>query len=177
MSESIPATDDRLVPVDAHVLGDPDAPVTIVEFGDVECPYCRAAAPVLHDVVTSSGGRVRLVFRHFPLFEVHPHALTGALALEVAGAQGKFWPMHDVLFAHQDRLDDASLAGLAESLGVDGASVVGEAAQNSAGVVRRDYADALALGVQGTPTLFVNGVRYRGKVTAEGLRAAIDAAR
>ena len=167
---------DRLVPADAHVLGAPDAPVTIVEFGDFECPYCRAAAPVLRDVVASSGGRVRLVFRHFPLFEIHPHALTAALAAEAAGAAGTFWEMHAALFDHQDRLDDAGLAERAAELGLPAEAVVGDEVQQHADVVRRDYADALALGVQGTPTLFVDGQRYHGRVTREGLEAAIAAA-
>ncbi|OLT53217.1 thioredoxin domain-containing protein [Cellulosimicrobium sp. CUA-896] len=166
---------EQLVPEDAHVLGDPAAPVTIVEFGDLECPYCAAAAPVLRDVVASSAGRVRLVFRHFPLFEIHPYALTAALAVEAADAHGRFWEMHEALFAHQDRLDDAGLAERARELGIDGAAVVGDAAQQFAAVVQRDYADALALGVQGTPTLFVDGVRYRGRVTREGLEAAVAA--
>ncbi|WP_338403759.1 DsbA family protein [Cellulosimicrobium arenosum] len=170
-----PATDRAalLVPEDAHVLGDRSAPVTIVEFGDLECPYCRAAAPVLRDVVASSGGRVRLVFRHFPLFEVHPHALTAALAVEAAGAQGRFWEMHEALFDHQARLDDDGLADRAVALGLDAETVVGVPAQQFADVVRRDYADGLALGVQGTPTLFVDGERYRGALTAEALRDAV----
>ena len=89
-----------------HVLGRLDAPVTVVEHGDLECPYCRAAAPVLRALVERSDGRVRLVWKHFPLFEVHPHALTAALAAEAAGAHGLFWEMHDLLFAHQDHLAD-----------------------------------------------------------------------
>ncbi|MCB7136602.1 DsbA family protein [Cellulosimicrobium marinum] len=168
---------DRLVPAGAHVLGAADAPVTIVEFGDFECPYCRAAAPVLRDVVERSDGRVRLVFRHFPLFEIHPHALTAALAAEAAGAHGRFWEMHSALFADQDRLDDAALAERADALDIPAHEVVGDDVQQHADAVRRDYADALALGVQGTPTLFVDGERYHGRVTAEGLQAAIDAAR
>lgn len=170
----IPA--DQLVPADAHVLGNPDAPVTIVEFGDLECPYCAAAAPVLRQVVEASAGQVRLVFRHFPLFEIHPHALSAALAVEAAAAQGRFWEMQAALFEHQDQLGEAGLADRAEELGLDGASVVGDAAQQHAAPVQRDYADALAAGVQGTPTLFVDGVRYRGRVTADGLRAAIESA-
>lgn len=161
-----------VLPPGAHVRGDPAAPVTVVEFGDLECPYCRAAAPVLREFVEGSGGRARLVFRHFPLFEVHPHALTAALAAEAAGAQGLFWEMHDLLFAHQERLDDTSLAAYAASLGLEGASVVGDAAQRYAEAVRRDYADGLALGVEGTPTVFVDGVRVAGRITAEALRAA-----
>jgi|SRR5690606_6910025 len=170
----IPA--EQLVPADAHVLGNPDAPVTVVEFGDLECPYCAAAAPVLRRTVEESGGRVRLVFRHFPLFEIHPHALSAALAVEAAAAQGRFWEMQAALFEHQDHLGEAGLAERAEELGLDGASVVGDAAQQYAAPVQRDYADALAAGVEGTPTLFVNGRRYVGRVTPEGLRAAIEAA-
>jgi protein-disulfide isomerase len=166
---------EQLVPDGAHVLGDPAAPVTIVEFGDLECPYCAAAAPVLRDVVASSEGRVRLVFRHFPLFEIHPYALTAALAVEAADAQGRFWDMQSALFEHQDRLDDAGLAERAEELGLDGAAVVGDAAQQFAGAVQRDYEAALALGVQGTPTVLVDGVRYRGRVTRDGLEAAVAA--
>ncbi|MBE7700824.1 thioredoxin domain-containing protein [Oerskovia sp. Sa1BUA8] len=165
-----------LVPPGAHVLGDPAAPVTIVEFGDLECPYCHDAAPVLRAVVEESGGTVRLVFRHFPLFEVHPYALTAALAAEAAGAQGRFWEMHDLLFAHQDRLDDVGLAHWAQTLGLDGASVVGEAAQEHGDAVERDYLAGTALGVRGTPTLFVDGERYRGRVTEDGVRAAVAAA-
>ena len=92
-----------------HVLGNPDAPVTVLEYADFECPYCAAAAPVLKQLVEESDGRVRLVFRHFPLAGNHPHALTAALAAEAAGAQGAFWPMHDLLFARQDRLTDSDL--------------------------------------------------------------------
>jgi protein-disulfide isomerase len=112
-----------------HVLGDLDAPVTVVEYGDFECPYCAAAAPVLRRLVAESGGRIRLVFRNFPLPDVHPHALTAALAAEAAGAQGAYWPMHELLFTKQDRLDDRSLEAYAEHLGLDGDLVVGAAAQ------------------------------------------------
>jgi len=165
-----------LVPPGAHVLGAPDAPVTIVEFGDFECPYCRDAAPALRTVVEESDGQVRLVFRHFPLFEVHPYALTAALAAEAAGAQGRFWEMHDLLYAHQDLLDDAGLAHWAQTLGLDGASVVGDAAQAYGDAVERDYLAGADLGVSGTPTVYVGGERYRGRVTADGVRAAVTAA-
>ncbi|GIJ00401.1 protein-disulfide isomerase [Sediminihabitans luteus] len=164
-----------LVPADAHVLGSPDAPVTIVEFGDLECPYCKDAAPVLRDVVEASDGRARLVFRHFPLFEVHPHALTAALAVEAAAAQGRFWPLLDALFAQQDDLSDAGIVRAAATLGIEPAGLVGEAAQRFGGVVERDYADGLAAGVAGTPTVFVDGVRLTGRVTRESVQAAVDA--
>jgi len=90
-------------PAERHVYGDVDAPVTILEFGDLECPYCRAAAGPLRELVDTSDGRVRLVWRHFPLFEVHPYALSAALAAEAAGVEGRFWEMQAELLSHQDR--------------------------------------------------------------------------
>src|SRR6478609_1741328 len=96
----------RPASADRHVYGDPLAPVTVLEYGDLECPYCRAAAPVLRELVDTSAGRVRLVWRHFPLFEVHPHALTAALASEAAAVHGKFWQWHDQCFADQAHLSD-----------------------------------------------------------------------
>ena len=132
-----------------HVLGDPDAAVTLLEYGDYECPYCAAAAPVLRQVVEDSGGLVRLVFRNFPLADVHPFALTAALAAEAAGAQGAFWAMHELLFERQDRLDDAALRAYAEELGLDGEPVVGEPAQVFGDKVEADFAAGLAAGVGG----------------------------
>jgi len=157
---------------DEHVLGEPDAPVTVTEYGDYECPYCAAAAPVLKRLVTESDGRVRLVFRNFPLADVHPYALTAALAAEAAGAQDQFWPMHYLLFRNQDRLTDADLGEHAASLGLDPGSVVGEAAQRSAGKVQTDFARGLEIGVRGTPWILVDGVHYDGPVKLEELRDA-----
>ena len=153
-----------------HVLGNPDAPVTVVESGDFECPYCAAAAPVLRQLVDESEGRVRLVFRNFPLPDVHPHALTAALAAEAAGAQGAYWPMHDLLFTKQDRLDDRSLKAYAEHLGLDGELVVGEAAQVFGDKVEADFSAGLDEGVAGTPTLIVDGEPYAGRVELAALR-------
>ena len=169
------ATDQPAGPVGRgrHVYGDPDAPVTIVEFGDLECPYCQAAAPILRELVDTSAGTVRLVFRHFPLFEVHPHALTAALAVEAAGDQGAFWPMFDRLVSGQDGLGDAQLREAADALGLDGARVVGDPAQRFGDRVEEDYADGRALDVRGTPTLFIDGERYSGRVTLAALRAAV----
>jgi protein-disulfide isomerase len=163
----------RLMP-DDHVLGDPDAPVTVVEYGDYECPYCAAAAPVLRRLVEESDGRVRLVFRHFPLADRHPYALTAALAAEAAGAQGAFWPMHDLLFARQERLDDAALRAYADELGLDGERVVGEAAQSFGEKVEADFAAGLATGVGGTPTVFVDGRLFSGRLELGALRRAVS---
>jgi protein-disulfide isomerase len=162
---------DERVPVE-HVLGDPDAPVTVLEYGDFECPYCAAAAPVLRQLVEESHGRVRLVFRHFPLAGNHPHALTAALAAEAAGAQGAFWPMHDLLFARQDRLSDVALRAYAEELGIDGDRVVGEAAQEFAAKVAADFEQGLADEVAGTPTVIVDGELFAGRVELAALRRA-----
>ncbi len=153
-----------------HVLGNLDAPVTVVEYGDFECPYCAAAAPILRQLVDESEGRVRLVFRNFPLPDVHPHALTAALAAEAAGAQGVYWPMHDLLFTKQDRLDDRSLKAYAEHLGIDGDLVVGEAAQVFGDKVEADFSAGLDEGVAGTPTLIVDGDPYAGRVELAALR-------
>jgi protein-disulfide isomerase len=156
-----------------HVLGNPDAPVTLLEYGDYECPYCAAAAPVLRKVVTESDGRIRLIFRNFPLPSVHPFALTAALAAEAAGEQGAFWPMHEMIFARQDRLDDAALRAYADELGIDGSRVVGDAAQVFGDKVEADFAAGLEAGVGGTPTVFVDGRLYSGRVEAGALRRAI----
>lgn len=159
-------TDDRLV------LGDPAAPVTITEYGDLECPYCRSAAPVLRRLVEESGGRVRLVWRHFPLFQVHPHALIAALAAEAAAEQGRFWQMQELLFAQQDRLTEPDLRAAGARLGLDPATVAGPGAQRYADLVEADYLAGLALGVRGTPTLFAGTEQYRGPLELDALRAA-----
>ncbi len=160
-----------------HVRGALDAPVTIIEYGDFECPYCAAAKPVLEEVVAGSDGGVRLVFRHFPLYELHPYALTAALAAEAAAAQGAFWPMHDVLFAHQNRLSDWDLAKYATKLGLDPSMVIGDAAQPYGDKVEADFALAVAAGVQGTPTVFINDRLYEGRFDVAGLRRAVAQAR
>jgi protein-disulfide isomerase len=162
-------TDVDAVDLDRHVYGAADAPVTVVEYGDFECPYCGAAAPVLRRLVDGSAGRVRLVFRHFPVFAKHPFALTAALAAEASG--DRFWAMHDLLFAHQDRLTDADLAAYAEAAGAG--EVVGDAAQRFRPAVEADYAAGAAAGVRGTPTLFVDGRLYTGRVELGALRSAL----
>jgi protein-disulfide isomerase len=159
--------------VTRFVYGDIDAPTTVVEFGDFECPYCAAAAPVLHELVESSDGAIRLVFRHFPLFQPHPYALTAALAAEAAGEQGAFWQLHDILFAHQDRLTDADLVRYGAHLGLDTSAMVGAQAQRYAAAVQTDYHDGAELGVHGTPTIFINDEPYTDRVEVAAMRAAV----
>ena len=163
-------------PAERHTYGRPDAPVTVLEFGDLECPYCRAAAAPLRELVDGSDGQIRLVWRHFPLFEVHPYALSAALAAEAAGRHGKFWEMHDALLAHQDRLSGPDLRRAASALGIDPAEVSGALAQELAPAVSADYTAGIEMGVRATPTVYIDGERFRGKITLERLREAVAGA-
>lgn len=168
MTDPAQAQDDR-----PHSRGADDALVTILEFGDYQCPYCGRLHPVLKRLLEERDGVVRLVFRNFPLFQVHPYALTAALAVEAAAPSGLFWPMHDLVFANQTRLTDADLRGYAESLGIPGDEVVGGPAQAFKPRVKRDYHDGIDLGVQGTPTLFINGEPYTGRHSYDALDEAV----
>ena len=157
-----------------HFRGPVDAPLTLVEYGDMECPFCGRATGVVTELRTRFGDELRYVFRHLPLVELHPHAQLAAEAVEAAGAQGRFWEMHDRLFAHQDALDAADLLEHASVLGLDlerfardlGAGTYGQR-------VRDDVAGAEASGVTGTPTFFVNGVRHEGPAATDALAAAL----
>ena len=160
-----------------HVAGPADAPVTLVEYGDYECPYCGRAFPIVHEVRRRLGDRLRFVFRNFPLTQIHEHAEHAAEVAEAAAAQKKFWPMHDWLFTHQVALDDdALLAGVAE-LGLDADRVRGElAAGTHRARVREDFATGIRSGVNGTPTFYINGLRHDADYSLETLLAAIDEA-
>ena len=146
-----------------HIAGPDDAPVTLVEYGDYECPYCGMAYPVVKRAQSELGKQLRFVFRNFPLSEAHPHAQIAAQAAEAAGAQGRFWEMHDTIFEHQDALEVKDLLGYAASLGLDADQI---ARDLEAGTyvkrVRDDFRSGVKSGVNGTPTFFVNGVRYDG---------------
>jgi predicted DsbA family dithiol-disulfide isomerase len=140
--------------------GSPMAPVTIVEFSDFECPYCGQAHPILAHVMDELEGRVRLVFRHFPL-SAHPNAMPAARAAIAAGNQGKFWEMHDMLFEHQGQLEEDDLARYAEELGLDMARFRTDlASAETQRVIERDRELGERLGVEGTPSFFVNGRHY-----------------
>ncbi len=156
-----------------HVRGSLGAPITLLEYGDFECPYCAAAGPVLDEVVAGSDGQVRLIFRNFPLYTIHPYALTAALAAEAAAAQGAFWPMHDLLLAQQARLTDWDLSVYAKKLGLDPSRVVGDAAQRYGDKVEADFEAGVRAGVRGTPTVFINGRLYEGRFDITALRRAI----
>jgi protein-disulfide isomerase len=154
------APDDLPGPVSAadHVRGAHDAAVTIIEYGDFECPNCKQAAPAVLLLIKRFHGRVRLVFRHFPLEEVHVNALTAAEASEAAAAQERFWEMHDQLFESRSHFESARLRQLAEALGLD-VRRFSEELQNHVHVprIRQNAAEARRLGVRATPTFYVNG--------------------
>jgi protein-disulfide isomerase len=146
-----------------HVAGPDDAPVTLVEYGDYECPYCGMAHPIVQRAQQQLGSDLRFVFRHFPLAEAHPHARLAAQAAEAAGAQGKFWEMHNALFEHQDALEGEDILSYAESIGLDTAKFARDLeAPTYVKKVRDDFRSGVRSGVNGTPTFFINGTRYDG---------------
>ena len=150
-------------PVNAHdhVAGPCDAPITLVEYGDFECPYCRMAEPIVRAAREGLGTQIRFVYRHFPLAEIHPHARMAAQAAEAAAAQGRFWEMRDVLFANQRRLEQEDLIRYAYDLELDTERFTSELrTQWYARRVSDDFRDGVRSGVNGTPTFFVNGERY-----------------
>jgi Na+/H+ antiporter NhaA len=171
---------DLAVPVDDandHVRGPEKAPVTVVEYGDFECPYCGQAEPAVRELLRDHGD-VRYVWRHLPLTDVHPHAQMAAEAAEAAAAQGAFWEMHDLLFGHQDALTMRDLLGYAGSLGLDTQRFRSDLTTRAgAERVRQDTDSADLSGVSGTPTFFVNGQRHYGAYDIESLTKAVKLAK
>lgn len=158
-----------------HIKGPETAPVTLVEYGDYECPHCGQAYYIVKELEHLLASQLRFVFRHFPLTSVHPHAELAAEAAEAAGAQGQFWPMHDCLFEHQRALDDQHLTEYAAELGLDMARFVREvAAHHYAARIREDFLSGVRSGVNGTPTFFINGVRHDGSYDFVSLLSAIE---
>lgn len=146
-----------------HTAGPESAPVTLVEYGDYECPYCGMAHPIVKAAQQRLGNQLRFVFRNFPLREIHPHAQHAAEAAESAAAQGEYWKMHDAIFEHQHALEDEDLVAYADSLGLDGQRVAADLANETyAKHVREDFRSGVRSGVNGTPTFFINGERYNG---------------
>jgi len=160
-----------------HAQGPADAPVTLVEYGDYECPHCGRAHPIVKALQRSMGNDLRFVFRNFPLAKSHPHAEHAAEMAEAAGQQGRFWPMHDLLFEHQDALEDEDLIGYAAALGIDPAWAAAALAQGLFRErVHEDFASGVKSGVNGTPTCFINGARYDGLLPPTSLLEALVSA-
>jgi protein-disulfide isomerase len=164
------------VPVHAgdHSRGGEGAPATLVIYGDYECPYTRQAYRVVQRLLAEEPEVLRFVFRHFPLTSIHPHAEHASEAAEAAAAQGKFWEMHDALFAHQHALEDTDLRHYADDLALDGARFTRDLETHA---TKQRIADEVgsgrASGVQGTPTLYFNGHLHAGGYDEATLRAAI----
>lgn len=160
-----------------HVQGPESAELTLTEYGDYECPYCGRAYPIVKRVQKHFGERLRFVFRNFPLSELHPHAEAAAETAEFAGARGKFWEMHDLLFENQERLGGPLFMELAEKLElpVTGLSHALEDKEYRTRV-RGDFAGGVRSGVNGTPTFFINGRRHDGPFDFEFLVEAMEAA-
>ena len=173
-TESIPATK-LTIPVAKrdHIQGSLNAPVTLLEYGDYECPACGQVFPIVKAVQQRLGDSLCFAFRHFPLTNVHPHAEHAAEAAEAAGTQGRFWFMHDALFENQDALEDEDLVRRAIALGLDARRLIAEVQLGAyAARLREDFMSGIRGGVNGTPTFFINGIRYDG---ARGLSALLDA--
>ena len=159
-----------------HIQGPAKASVTLVEYGDFECPHCGRAYPMVKGIQRSMGEDLRFVYRHFPLTRMHVHAEHAAELAEAAAQHGKFWPMHDMLFEHQDALEDGDLVGYAEILGIDPEWAAAALADGRFEPrVREDFSSGVRSGVNGTPTFFINGQRYDGPLDLllETLRQAL----
>lgn len=175
-----PIVDDLTPPVDLdrdHWRGRERAAVILVEYGDYECPYSRMAFRAVQRLEQQLGGQLRFVFRYFPLTRIHPHALAAAHLAEAAALQGRFWPMHELLFHHQKALEDPDLLGYADQLGLDrrrlGVDLDGRTVWQR---VQIDADSALASGARGTPTLFINGRLHVAGNDEPPLGAALAAA-
>ncbi|WP_028296568.1 DsbA family protein [Olivibacter sitiensis] len=148
-----------------HITGSKNAEIQIVEYGDYQCPNCGEAFPILKEILNEFDGAVCLVFRHFPLTEIHPMALPAAIAAEAASRQGKFWSMHDLIFANQEALSEALFEDMARELGLE-IDRFFEDCQDEAirTLIEDDFESGVRSGVNGTPTFFVNGLHFDGSV-------------
>jgi protein-disulfide isomerase len=162
-----------------HTIGPSNAAVVLVEYGDFECPHCGRAHPIVQGIRRYMGDHLQFVYRHFPLVEAHPHAEPAAEAAEGAGAQGRFWDMHDILFRNQSALEPEDLIAYAARIGVDPNRLARELASRVyARKVRDDFRGGIRSGVNGTPTFFINGFRFDGNWSDanEFLQALTEAA-
>ena len=157
-----------------HIQGPIDAPIKLVEYGDYECPYCGEAYQVVKAIQERLAERLCFAFRNFPLTTVHPHAQRAAEAAEAGGAQGRFWEMHDLLYENQNALEDEDLARYASALGLDAERLMHEVETGAhAARIREDFRNGVRHGVNGTPSFFINSVRYDGRTDVAGLLVAL----
>lgn len=167
-----------VVPVtgDDHSMGPESAPVTLVEYGDFQCPYCGRAYPIVQQLMAERADTVRLVFRNFPLTDLHPMAEVAAEFAEAAGAREQFWPAHDWLYEHQRDIEPVRLASLGNDLDPSGGIAKDLANGAFDNEIRQDFIGGIRSGVNGTPSFFINGVRHDGGYTLPELLDAVDAA-
>jgi protein-disulfide isomerase len=162
---------------DDHIQGDAAAECSLVEYGDYQCPYCGEAYPIVKRLQKHFVKRLSFVFRNFPLAQIHPWAEQAAEVAEFAGAQGKFWEMHDLLYENQERLGEALFLKLAENIGLSTSELqTAIADQTYRARVRADFSGGARSGVNGTPTFFINGQRHNGPFDFDSLREAIELA-
>ena len=167
----------RPIGPDDHITGPDDAPATLVEYGDYECPFCGQAHQIIKQIMEDVGSDLRFVFRNFPLTQSHPRALQAALAAEAAGAQGKFWEMHDMLYENQPDLNIEDLLRYADQLGLDRERFAKDVEESRyMKKIRNDFHSGVRSGVNGTPSFFINGYRNEGAWDYESLTAAIQEA-
>lgn len=160
---------------DDHVRGRMDAPMTLVEYGDYECPACGAAYPLTEALIEELGDDLRFVFRHFPLAEMHPHAEHAAEAAEAAGAQGRYWDMHDLLFRNQNALEDEDLVRYAAALGLTLQRFIAAlTTEKYLSKIHEGLRSGARSGVNGTPTFVVNDIRYDGPRDLQSMATALN---
>jgi len=158
-----------------HAQGDKDAPLTLLEYGDFECPHCGRAHPIVKALQQQFGDQLKFVYRHFPLAQMHPHAESAAETSEFGGAHKKFWDMHDLLFENQDQLGMPLYQELAETLRLPPTGLIQALEEGRfRSRVREDFSSGVRSGVNGTPTFFINGVRYDGMVDVDGMAEALS---
>jgi protein-disulfide isomerase len=164
-------------PARDHIRGSVDAPVSLLEYGDYECPFCGLAHPIVRAIEAQLGDAIHFVFRHFPMTTVHPHAELAAEAAEAAGSQGKFWRMHDMLYENQQQLDGPHLLSYAAAIGLDVNRLANEAAEHVyLPKINDDFVSGVRSGVNGTPTFYINGIRHDGGWDYASLMAALKRA-
>ncbi len=159
-----------------HIQGNQNAPLTLVEYGDYECPYCGMAYPIVKRIQKHFGDRLRFVFRNFPLVDNHPHAGIAAMTAEFAGTKGKFWEMHDMLYENQQNLELSDLMSYAKSLNLSDADLRKSIEREEfAEKIKNDFMGGVRSGVNGTPTFFINEKRFNDSFEYENLLSALNA--
>jgi protein-disulfide isomerase len=161
-----------------HIQGPETAPVTLVEYGDYQCPYCGQAYPIVHEIQKRLGPSLRFVFRNFPIGTSHPNAPMAAESAEAAGAQGKFWEMHDLLYEHQSALEERYLVGYARELAINLPRFESDLGRHTFQPrVQEDFMSGVRSGVNGTPTFYINGLRHDASYDFPVLLRALEAQR